>query len=1073
MEPADAAVLTRTGAVLGTPRYMAPEIWAGGAATFRSDVYSFGALLYTVCAGRPPHDGKGVSELRQQVKAGVIVPLASVAPGVDPGLAAVVDRCLAHDPARRFASGGELRAAVARLLPGARKEPAASGNPYRGLQAFEAEHRDLFFGRDSETSLILGQLRDSGFVVVAGDSGLGKSSLCRAGVLPRIESHLGGAQPWTVLTLVPGRHPIAALAAVLAPVLAEDEAATAAALIEDPAGVARRLRAPRSDRSGVVLFVDQLEELVTLSDASEAIAASHALTWLSVPAPRARLLATVRSDFLGRVASLPGLGDLVPRALFFLRPLTAERLRDVIVEPAQLSGGAFESTELVDELVRATADTGGGLPLLQFALAKLWDARPPSGVISRATLDGVGGVAGALAGHADTVLASMSDGAREAARRILVRLVSVEGTRAERVAVEASTSKDEADALEALVRGRLVVVRDGPERPTYEIAHEALATAWPTLTSWLSVDAGAERMLRRLSLAAEEWERLGQTTDALWSRRQLAELEVFDGLLMQSAERRFVAASRRSHRRRTALRALAIGAIPLALILGGVGLQLVAQHRLRARVDAGMDQARALLTEARASEADAARSAEHALAMFDGSAPRDRAEEAWAKHREGASEVRLGFARAAQALEATMMLDDTRTDVRAAFADILLEQALMADRDHDSPRVEELLSRLAVHDEGGVRRQIWEQPAEVALEGLPEGATVALSRYTLDARGRYEATPLAPIRAWPTQLAPGSYLAEVEAPGHVGLRHPFVARRGQQQRIAVDLLRPSELVPGFAYVAAGSFLWGSSAPDEQRRDFFHHVPIHEVELPGYLVAVNETTFADWVAFLDALAPEERAKRLPLVGKGGFQGGLDLSRDEEGGWRLRFKPAEQLYDVAVGQPVVYPGRKEHASHDWLRLPVVGIRAEDAEAYARWAQASGRVPGARLCTEREWERAARGADGREYPHGERLWPDQANFDATYGKLASTMGPDEVGSHPSSASPYGVHDLAGNVWEWTRSPLSPTGYAARGGSYAFGAASARTTDREETESSFRDASVGFRLCADLPARLQARRR
>jgi eukaryotic-like serine/threonine-protein kinase len=115
----------------------------------------------------------------------------------------------------------------------------------------------------------------------------------------------------------------------------------------------------------------------------------------------------------------------------------------------------------------------------------------------------------------------------------------------------------------------------------------------------------------------------------------------------------------------------------------------------------------------------------------------------------------------------------------------------------------------------------------------------------------------------------------------------------------------------------------------------------------------------------------------------------------------------------------------------------------------------------------ERAARGADAREFPHGDALGADEANYDGTYDKDPAAMGPDEVGSHSASASPFGVEDLAGNAWEWTRSALEE-GYVARGGSYYYGLNTARTTERAVTEPSFRDASVGLRICADVrPAR------
>src|SRR6185436_2559248 len=110
-------------------------------------------------------------------------PLIEQVEGIDPRFAATIERCLRAEPAMRFDSGDELREALEQLSPDL---PTAvpSGNPYRGLLAFEAEHRALFFGRGPEIRAILERLRSEPMVLIAGDSGVGKSSLCRAGVLP-------------------------------------------------------------------------------------------------------------------------------------------------------------------------------------------------------------------------------------------------------------------------------------------------------------------------------------------------------------------------------------------------------------------------------------------------------------------------------------------------------------------------------------------------------------------------------------------------------------------------------------------------------------------------------------------------------------------------------------------------------------------------------------------------------------------------------------------------------------------------------------------------------------------------
>jgi len=113
--------LTRAGTILGTPIYMAPEVWEGRPATPASDIYSLGALLYQLAAGKPPLDGDTLEDLGRQVaRDGEVEPLTSLAPGIAPGLAAVIHQCLQRDPSLRPATGNDLRAALVQLTPAGR-----------------------------------------------------------------------------------------------------------------------------------------------------------------------------------------------------------------------------------------------------------------------------------------------------------------------------------------------------------------------------------------------------------------------------------------------------------------------------------------------------------------------------------------------------------------------------------------------------------------------------------------------------------------------------------------------------------------------------------------------------------------------------------------------------------------------------------------------------------------------------------------------------------------------------------------------------------------------------------------
>ncbi len=1254
----DPAGLSAAGAVMGTPHYLAPECWAGAPATFASDLYSLGALLYELLAGRPP-----AAYLPQGPSAWAMTthdarPLAEVAPHIEEGLARVVDRCLARDPAGRFPSADALRDALERLLPSTAK-PLPEGNPYRGLLAFEAEHRSVFFGRQREARQVLEQLKSDGCVVVAGDSGAGKSSLCRAAVLPACaEGALGEARAWTVATLVPGRRPLHALASALCAALAPareqdrrramslspppgadaaleqerrgamglspppgadvaleqdrrralglsppseveaappapaleqdraralslsppldadaaleqdrtaalglspppgadaaleqthrralglspppgadaaleqthrraldlspppgadaaleqthrplglspppgadaaleqthrralglspppgaetaplslgapgvelDEAQLLAALIAAPDDAPSLLRRALGPSRGLVVFVDQLEELVTAADEESARLFARLLLALLARGPSLRVLGSVRSDLLGRVATvLPSLAEALGRCILLLGPPTEEGLRDVVTGPARLKGYAFETPELVDVLV-AFAARPGALPLLQFALAQLWDARDEERrVLSQAALDRLGGVEGALARHADECLEALAPAEAAAAREVLLALVAADGTRRRCSSEElVGGARPRQAALEALARARLVVARSGPGGEGYELAHEALLTAWPRLRGWLDDDAGARALRDRLARAAAEWARLGHPAELLYGRAQLAELERLPQLPPRAAGP-FVDESRRADRLRRLRAPVAVATLVLVAALAFAGTRLWQDQALSAQVAgrlAEVAEASAQVTELRVRWE---RARAQAYAAYD-EGDWSEGERRWRSARQVRESLDEAAARTSAAFEAAVLLDSRRADTRDRYADWLFDRAAEAAAADEGKRLEELLSRLALFDADRARAARLKNPSQVTLALSPPHATARIAREVPE-RGRMSRGPWTPFAGG--ALEPGSWVLTVEAEGHAPARLPLLLRRGEVREAKVSLVPTARMPEGFVHVPEGRFLFGATGDDELRSVFYEAAPLHEVKTGEFLIAARELTYAEYLAFLRQLPPNERATRLP---KGGFDvggGGRTWLTEDARGFTLHFQMTGPEARAAEGEPLVLPGRKVRAAQDWRLLPVTGISTDDVEAYARWADSSGKVKGARLCAELEWERAARGADGRTYPHGEVLSPEDANFDETYGRTEGAFGPDVPGSHPASDSPFGVHDLAGNVWEVVRSARRGVDWVARGGSFYVGQLTLRSMNQWAMTRTFRNVETGARLCADVP--------
>ena len=270
-----ASVSTGSDARLGTPRYWAPERWDGSKATRRADVYSFGALLYELLTGEKP-PSVADPDTRQ--------PIQLARSDIDIRLRAIVNQCVALDPAERFESGSDLASALDDLH-NARPLPK---NPYRGLFHFREAHSHCFFGRDDDVGRILDIMSIKPFVLMVGNSGVGKSSLAYAGLFPRVRSgHVdpGGSRAavrtWLPAAALPGRRPVIELARQLADALdIEPQRMIEPAQNGDYETLARELNSRQGDERGLVFFIDQLEELITVSQPGQAEKAGRMLAYL-------------------------------------------------------------------------------------------------------------------------------------------------------------------------------------------------------------------------------------------------------------------------------------------------------------------------------------------------------------------------------------------------------------------------------------------------------------------------------------------------------------------------------------------------------------------------------------------------------------------------------------------------------------------------------------------------------------------------------------------------------------------------------------------------------------------------
>ncbi len=577
------------GALEGTPDYMAPEQWARATPTDRVDVWALGVVMAQLLTGAHPFDGN--PGRRQDV---VLDPAVAPRPvereGLAPAIARLISRSLERDPAARPAAA-EWHATLDQVLEG-RAPTAHEEAPFRGLAAFDERHARLFFGREQDIEAFLERLRAQPVLPIIGPSGAGKSSFLHAGVIPRLRAR----ERVTVIAFRPGRDPVEALArSVLAAALGPDAPARPATSAREAAAFAEELRrtptliaarlatvAAASDAS-VLVAIDQFEELFTHGAPEAEVRLFLALVFACADDPRdpVRVVFTLRDDFLGRVEGV--------RSLFIMRRLGDDDLRRAIESPVQRCGYRFDDLSLVDAML---AEIGSGqadaLPLLQFACRALWDGRDPDRrLLLRSTYDHIGGVAGALARHADGVLASLSPVDRRLARQLLLRLaVGTTRRTVERSALLAGLPAAAEGALDRLLAARLITQRTAPDGAgvLLDIAHESLLHAWSQLAEWLDESRDERRLLAELEGAALQWERRSHPPEATWpaddllaTRRQLAKL----GLELPPRLEAFLAAGERRQRelrRRTQLRFASVAA------LGGVAIALTTGFTTRYRL---------------------------------------------------------------------------------------------------------------------------------------------------------------------------------------------------------------------------------------------------------------------------------------------------------------------------------------------------------------------------------------------------------------------------------------------------------------------------------------------------------
>ncbi len=386
--------------------------------------------------------------------------------------------------------------------------------------------------------------------------------------------------------------------------------------------------------------------------------------------------------------------------------------------------------------------------------------------------------------------------------------------------------------------------------------------------------------------------------------------------------------------------------------------------------------------------------------------------------------------------------DPENLEARKILSRLFAEEFQRSLQEGDMARAELSRRQALCFDDTGALEHRLAPEGFVVLETNPPGATVFLHRYEEGTDRRLIPRPAeppilgqTPIRS---RIPNGRYLLVLRKEGFRDVLYPVFVQYGTELRERVDLYREEEIGADFAYVPGGPFVSGGD------REAFLYSPRAIERVEGFFLGRHEVTFAEYAEFLGHLVAIGKAEE--------FQRHLPTS-DRPGQYLLGLDPETK--------------RILFVSEDQKRWPVVRVAATSAEAYCRWRTQEHPKTVYRLPTSIEWEKAARGADGRAFPWGNR-------FDWTFAKggrsRPGTAALEAVGAFPPDVSPYGVFDMSGGAREWCEDSYDQLGgmRQVRGGAFSLLAEPHfRCASRWGYPEGMPMNEMGFRVVKELPRR------
>lgn len=411
--------------------------------------------------------------------------------------------------------------------------------PFPGILPFRERETRYYFGRSDDVEDLKRRLQSGRrFIILTGASGSGKSSLLRAGIIPAVRSgELGSSFTWDAVYMRPGARPCHELAKTIEGIRGtESDLSTRTAELkrlrellnqnsETLSDTVDIILGSRDDENRLVLIIDQFEELYSLcmDEAERQAFLDNLMTAIDARNKKISLIISVRPDFLSMcLDNWPNIRSTEPDIKTLYR-MDGIQLRAAVELPAKRTGLVFDA-HLIDDLIEEVLASSSELPLLQFALRRMWDKKDGAR-LTRKSYQDMGKLRGALTQHADSAVEELSEEERAATREVLISLVIVEGTaqvRARRPVTELTAGNERLKSvIDRLIAKRLLVVTNGE----VEIVHDVLIREWSTLKTWLAENHERSLLLRELERAAEVWEKRGRPVEELWRGGRLIRAE--------------------------------------------------------------------------------------------------------------------------------------------------------------------------------------------------------------------------------------------------------------------------------------------------------------------------------------------------------------------------------------------------------------------------------------------------------------------------------------------------------------------------------------------------------------------